>query len=330
MPENRASTCPAARATRLVSRRVFVAICLAALALATGGIPLHAAEGISLRVMSFNLWHGGDAGRQPLAQTLAVIRAAQADVVGLQETAGLERDGQRPDNAQRVAAMLGWHYHDQGDRTGVISRYPIAGATPREWGVQIELPDGRRVWLFNAHLAYTPYQPYQLLKIPYENAPFVDDAAGAVAAAEKARGGQVERLLAEVRAVAAQDVPLFITGDFNEPSVLDWTPAVARAGRCPVAVEWPSTRSVMAAGFVDAYRQLHADPLAAPGYTWTTTTAEDDPKDHHDRIDFVFVGGRKTHLKAAQIVGEKSDRADIVVAPYPSDHRGVVVTVALP
>src|SRR5688572_10283536 len=44
----------------------------------------------SIRVMSFNLWHGGDAGKQPLSQTLEVIRAAKADIVGLQETGGYE------------------------------------------------------------------------------------------------------------------------------------------------------------------------------------------------------------------------------------------------
>ena len=47
----------------------------------------------SIRVMSFNLWHGGDAGGQPLKQTIAVITRARADIVGLQETAGLAPEG---------------------------------------------------------------------------------------------------------------------------------------------------------------------------------------------------------------------------------------------
>ena len=60
----------------------------------------------TIRVMSFNLWHGGDAGRQPLEQTIAVIQASQADVVGLQETAGLAPEGEpRPDRAPDSAPL---------------------------------------------------------------------------------------------------------------------------------------------------------------------------------------------------------------------------------
>jgi exodeoxyribonuclease-3 len=32
-------------------------------------------------------------------------------------------------------------------------------------------------------------------------------------------------------------------------------------------------------------------------------------------------------VEQAQIVGEKSPDADVVVAPWPSDHRAVVATV---
>ena len=85
--------------------------------------------------MTFNLWQGGEEGKQPLEQTIKVIQAAKADIVGLQETRGLERDGKRPDNAQRIAKMLDWHYLDQGDGTGVISRHKIAGYTPKKLGV---------------------------------------------------------------------------------------------------------------------------------------------------------------------------------------------------
>ena len=64
----------------------------------------------SIRVMSFNLWHGGDDGKQPLEKTAAVIKAGKADIVGLQETHGHapQKDAPRPDHAVKLAAMLGW------------------------------------------------------------------------------------------------------------------------------------------------------------------------------------------------------------------------------
>ena len=131
-------------------------------------------------------------------------------------------------------------------------------------------------------------------------------------------------MLNEINSVRREGTPIFVTGDFNEPSSLDWTEAVEQAGKCPVAVRWPTTAAILDAGFVDAYRVAHPDPLSSPGYTWTPITAVDDPQDRHDRIDFVLVGGSGAKVEAADVVGEKPERADVVVTPYPSDHRGVV------
>ncbi len=284
-----------------------------------------AAEPLSLRVMTYNLWHGGDAGKQPLEQTVQVIRDAKADIVGLQETGGLSDDKARPDNAHKIAQALGWHYLDQGGRTGVISRWPVSGQTPNKWGVQIKLPNNRAVWIFNAHYSPAPYQPYQLLKIPYGDGAFLKTADEAIAAAKSARGGQVKRMLAEI-ATIDKDLPTFITGDFNEPSHQDWTMAAAKTKCCPLAVEWPTTKSVVDAGFVDTYRQAHPNEITHRGRTWTPITSEEDPKDRHDRIDFVFANGA-VKIKACEVVGESPQYADIVVKPYPSDHRAVVATV---
>jgi exodeoxyribonuclease III len=285
----------------------------------------------TIRVMSFNLWHGGDAGKQPLEQTIEVIKQSQADIVGLQETAGLAPEGEpRPDRAAEIAHGLGWHYVDQGGRTGIISRFPIIAMTPRKWGARLELPSGRQLYLFNAHLAHAPYQPYQILDIPYEGAPFLKTAEQAVQAARGARGAQVERLLAEVSEVATEGLPMFVTGDFNEPSHRDWTTAAAVANQCPLCVEWPSTKAVEDAGFVDAFRAVYPDSVKRPGRTWTPTTHLTDPKDRHDRIDFVFVRESVARIKSVSLVGESCEFADMVVEPYPSDHRAVLAEFELP
>lgn len=290
--------------------------------------PVVAAE--SLRVMTYNIWVGGEAGGHPLAQTIRVIQAARPDVVGMQEGFGEERNGKRPNNARAIAAQLGWNYFAQGDDgTSILSPHKIVAHTPKKWGAAIELPSGRRVWVFNVHFSHAPYQPYQLLKIPYHDAPFIDTAEEAVQSARETRNGEVEAMLAEVAAVRGQDAPIFITGDFNEPSALDWTEPVFRAGRCPHVVPWPTTAQVYNAGFLDSYRHIHPNPLTKPGYTWTPTTSPDDPRDRHDRIDFVMVAGPGVRITRSEVVGEKLPEADIVVTPYPSDHRAVVSTVAL-
>ena len=298
----------------------------------TAALTTQTVTGAELRVMSFNLWHGGDAGKQPLSQTSEVIRAAKADIIGLQETGGYEKEkgSGRPDNGRKLAEILGWHYFDQGERTGILSRFPIVTNTARKWGVTIRVAPGREVMMFNVHLAHAPYQPYQLAGIPYANGRFIKTAAEAVDEARKARGEQVGRLLAELKPALAGAQPVFVTGDFNEPSPLDWTARAAAAGHHPVAVDYPSALAVLQAGMRDAYRTAHPDELTHPGHTWTPTTRPDDPKDRHDRIDFVFFAGSNVTVKRCDVVGEDKKFADILVQPYPSDHRAVVATIEWP
>ncbi len=298
----------------------------------TAALTTQTVTGAELRVMSFNLWHGGDAGKQPLSQTAEVIRAAKADIIGLQETGGYEKEkgSGRPDNGRKLAEILGWHYFDQGERTGILSRFPIITNTARKWGVTIRVAPGREVMMFNVHLAHAPYQPYQLAGIPYANGRFIKTAAEAVDEARKARGEQVGRLLAELKPALAGAQPVFVTGDFNEPSPLDWTARAAAAGHHPVAVDYPSALAVLQAGMRDAYRTAHPDELTHPGHTWTPTTRPDDPKDRHDRIDFVFFAGSNMTVKRCDVVGEDKKFADILVQPYPSDHRAVVATIEWP
>jgi hypothetical protein len=63
------------------------------------------------------------------------------------------------------------------------------------------------------------------------------------------------------------------------------------------------------------------------GNTWTNRPGANEV---HDRIDFVYAGGRALATTNSQIVGENSSNADIVVSPYPSDHRAVVSTFSIP
>lgn len=281
----------------------------------------------TIRVMTFNLWHGGDAGKQPLSQSLKVIQAANADIVGLQETHGSAKGADRPDNARKLAELLGWHYFDQGERTAILSRFPLITNTPRRWGISVRLPSGGTAWIFNAHLMHAPYQPYQLLGIPYADGAFIKTAAEAVREARHARGAQVERLLAELKPALESGHPVFLTGDFNEPSHQDWTARAAAAGKCPLPVEFPSTLAITRAGMRDAFRNVFPDEVAHPGWTWTPTTTPDDPKDRHDRIDLIFTAGPNVTVKGCDVVGEHETFANIVVRPYPSDHRAVVAAV---
>jgi len=283
----------------------------------------------TLRVMSFNIWVGGEAGGQPLEQTAAVIRAARADIVGIQESFG--RNQPRTDNAEKIAQLLGWnHVNLQGGSTSIITRFPIVDKTPQGWGAALQINDKETVYLFNAHLAPSPYQPYQLAEIPYGNGRFIKTEAETIDEAKKARGRQVTALLADIQSVVEQGRPMFLTGDMNEPSHQDWTQAAADLGQCQIKVEYPTTKAITDLSFVDAFRVIHSDETTRRGHTWTPTKASDDPSERHDRIDYVFFHGSRLKVTSVEVVGEATEAgADIVVTPYPSDHRAVVAQFEL-
>ena len=281
---------------------------------------LKAEDPSSLRVMTLNLYHGGTRLGQPLSQTVKAIQAAKADIVGLQET-----ENQDGDSSVELARVLKWHHFAQGGRTSVISRYPIVGHTPKKWGVHVKLPAGIVVHAYNVHFHYIPYQPYQLARIPYGDFPFIKTEKEAVHWANEARGDQVLRMLSELKMSLKAGKVCFLTGDFNEPSHQDWTEAVAERGRIPIKVAYPTTLRITEAGMKDGFRAVRKDPIKEPGWTWTPTTKTTDPADRHDRIDFVFSSLPDSTVKQAAVVGESKVNAHVVVAPWPTDHRGVVV-----
>src|ERR1700693_3263983 len=66
-----------------------------------------------------------------------------------------------------------------------------------------------------------------------------------------------------------QGIPVFLTGDFNSPSLHDWTASAIKSWKFRAyPVSWPVTGAVEAAGFKDSYRTVHPDPVADPGITW--------------------------------------------------------------
>lgn len=305
------------------------AMLLAAVAFLT---PLHAqtetsSESPKLRVMSYNIYRGGEMHGQTLAQTAKVIQQAKANIVGIQEPRS-----PKGFTTEKLANLLGWN-HSANIRKGIILT-PYEIVENLEGGIKVKLPTGQQAYVFSLHLPSNPYQPYQLMGIQpkwhaHKDTPFIKTEAEAIEAAKKARGGEISALLKQINGLPDKDAPVFVVGDFNEPSHLDWTEAAAKAGRHPMKVEYPTSKAFAAAGFTDSYRTVYPDEMAKPGFTWSPMYKKDDPKTHHDRIDFVYFKGKGVKVTDSKIVGENQENADIVVAPYPSDHRAVVASFTL-
>jgi endonuclease/exonuclease/phosphatase family metal-dependent hydrolase len=285
----------------------WVFACLAAMLVLLAEAPARA-EPVALKVMVFNIWRSGV--QLSLQQVVTAIRAADPDVVALQEPEG---------NSRRIADMLGWDYVDE--RVHVISRFPLYMGTQDDVHFSyVEVARSKVVAISNLHLPSDAYGP----ELVRDGGALEDVLQGEI----DNRMYMLEPYAASLPKVAAQGIPVILGGDFNSPSHLDWTEAAAQARPAvKYPVEWPESKLMADSGFIDSYRAVHVDPVAKPGLTWTPGYPHPfvRPQETHDRIDYIYASGAKA--VKSEIVGEPGNPdVDIVVDPWPADHRAVLTT----
>jgi exonuclease III len=270
------------------------------------------ADPVTIRVMVFNIEEGG-AGVD-FAKVVEAIRRADADIVAIQEAMG---------STARVAEALDWAYASH--RTQVVSRYPlILPAETDGVSAYVEVRPGYVVALASVHPPAEPYGPELAL---------AGGSADEVMALERRiRLPRLDRPLALLPRLAEAGIPVFLLGDFNAPSHLDWTAAtVGLRPHVRTPIEWPVSLAIEAAGFRDSWREIHPDPVADPGLTWwaerpPTGGYEPGPDTPDDRIDIIYAAGPSVTTDC-RIVGEPG-RPDVAISvdPWPSDHRAVVAS----
>jgi endonuclease/exonuclease/phosphatase family metal-dependent hydrolase len=295
------------------SRLVFsvaLAICLVA-GCSSGEEQRAASSAMTIRVMTFNIFYGGDEMKLPerdwctnpegcqdaFALVVDAIRRSKADVVGLQEATA---------NTCEIADELGWHCDG---RTATISRFPIVDPGGADGlYVFVEPTPGRVVAVANTHLPATPYGPYWLQRGKSEE--------DVVALEEDVRLPAIQPQLEGLPPLADRGIPVFLTGDFNSPSHHDLAHGV----------DWPVSKALADAGFEDSFRVANPEPAERPGFTWTPGGPESIPREVHDRIDWVLSAGPAQAVES-RVVGEAGyEGSDIALPQWPSDHRAVVST----
>jgi endonuclease/exonuclease/phosphatase family metal-dependent hydrolase len=211
-----------------------------------------------------------------------------------------------------------------------------------------------KFYVISAHLTDYPYQPFQLAHIPYcyetcqKNIcpqPYVAADAKSkntkgkkcsknlaesqmIDEAHKARGEDVDLILAAIKYLNATGRPVLLAGDFNEPSHLDWSDDAVTAGQQPLRVRFPTSSRLAEAGMVDIFRAIHPDPTKNPGHTWPARpltreylsdlslgAIKEQISTPTDRIDFIYG------------MGITPISADVVVTP--SDHNAVIAEFAI-
>lgn len=266
-------------------------------------------DAVELRIMTFNVWLGGQ--QVNIGRVYDAIRAAKADIVLLQEPEGQTRE---------FAAALGYPY--ASERHHIISQYPLFDPPTSDADFAFaEIRPGRFVAVADIHLTSDPYGPYAV-----RDGKTVEEV---LKLEQDTRMPEIGPYISVLGPLAKSGVPVFIGGDFNAPSHLDWTAAaVAARPQLRFPVEWPVSKALADAGFRDSYREIHPDPAANPGITWTSgyPVPHREANEMIDRIDQIYALGNSTTV-ASQIVGETGGPdIDIGITPWPSDHHAVVAT----
>ncbi|MBT2398825.1 endonuclease/exonuclease/phosphatase family protein [Streptomyces sp. ISL-100] len=251
----------------------------------------------TLKVMTFNTWHGGNRVDDGITKIANEITKAGADVVALQEYDA--------DSAQRIADRLGWYTTATGTHVDIVSRFPFEKQDRTGTGNGVIAAKIKGFWVYSVHFDYTKYGPY--------NACWDNDSYPTIYADEANRGKQAKEVV-----TWAGSSPAIVAGDFNSPSHLDWT-ADTKAAHCNSVVEWPATKAFWDGGYWDSYREVHPDEAAQPGNTWSPVVKSTDGRpEPQDRIDFIQYKGGTLDAVASTTVGGGAD--------WPSDHLAVLTT----
>jgi len=273
--------------------------------------PLPQWDGRPLRVLAWNIWHGGRRkGRdEGVRRVVEIIKQSAADIVLMQETYG---------SGPRISGRLGFDYFLRSTNLSVMSRFPIVdvhrlGSAFRFGGVTIELKPGVRVQAYSLWINHLPSVKAQL-------------AAGAsaddlVTADAKTRGSEIRAILSQLlpHLEKTPDMPVIVGGDFNSGSSLDWTPEAAHLpNHHGLTVPWPVSRAMADAGFIDAFRTAKPDPVKTPGHTWSPEFRDT----HQDRIDYVYLRGAPWRVLESQVLSEHP-------RGWPSDHAAVLAVLSL-
>lgn len=272
-----------------------------------------------LRVLSFNIWEGGKNVNDPHRKQVQFLANSGLDIVGLQESTG--------GHANRLAEALGW-YSYQGNDAGIISRYPIVEVyevSNVAGGVRVKLSGSQDIKMWNAHPTAYPYGPYGFC-FDHKDHDYVMNIEN-----QSGRPQQMDTILNAMRGAIgdADKTPVILTGDMNAPSHLDWVDST-RDSHCGATFDWPTSTKPIGAGLMDSFRQVHNDPRADPGNTWSPIYLDNGgTPEPMDRIDFVYYKGMDVTDSRVVVVGQPRAEPNQRDNDWPSDHASVRSTFRL-
>ncbi len=320
------------------------------------------AQNQTIRILQFNIWQEGTKVPGGYDGIVDQILASKADLITFSEV----RNYKNSRFCDRIVKSLKkkgeTFYSFYSYDSGILSRFPIIDSLTvyPEKGDHgsihkaiIKVND-RELAVYTAHLDYLNCTYYDIKGYDgstwKKRPPLTDlDSIMSDNIASK-RDDAIKAFIEESQKDKAKNRIVFIGGDFNEPSHLDWTEATKNLyDRNGLIIPWTVSKMLEKAGFKDAYRVKHPDPVNNPGITFPADCPEADiskltwapESDERERIDFIYyTSDRDLKLKDAVVWGPQgsicrsqrvleTERTEIGTGVWPTDHKAVLATFSL-
>lgn len=319
----------------------------------------------SLKFLQLNVWQEGTVVKGGYEALVDELVRVDADFVMLSEV----RNYRNSRFCDRITASLKekgkTYYSFYSYDSGLLSKYPLidsATVFPEngDHGSVYKLVadvHGREVAVYTCHLDYRNCAYYDVRGYDGDNwgrlaEPLTDVDSILRKNVASQRDDAIRIFIEDAAKEQAKGRLVFIGGDFNEPSHLDWTEATKdSADHHGVVIPWTVTTLLAENGFNDAFRQFYPDPVKNPGYTYPADCRDVDIKkllwapesDERERVDYIFylpakglsltnvsMYGPEGCIRYGQRVPDYSD--DRFITPlgvWPTDHKGVVAEFQL-
>ncbi|MFF5209209.1 endonuclease/exonuclease/phosphatase family protein [Streptosporangium sp. NPDC000396] len=325
-----------------------VSAVLSAFLVAAATPPAHAAsKADDVRVLAWNIWHGGKdpavGGEANLPLLIDQLADIAPDVFLSIETYGSAEDlraglsaeaGKGEYTATRITSRT-------NDNLWIFTHYPITQVYPKPvggiindfyfGGIRVKLPSGREANFFDTWLNYSDPWVGDMIDA---NAAAIQKGEAQPYTAEQVVKGDTQVQLPQITDIihnhlpamlAGNTDPVILGGDFNTLPAADWTRGGAHC-HYGLSYDLQATDVVTDAGFVDTYRAANRNVCKSPGKTWSPQP-DYDYMITKDRIDFIFAKGTGVKVRDSFTVDQRL--ASHGPGKFYSDHAAMVTDLRI-
>ena len=319
-------------------------------------------------ILQWNIWQEGTMVEGGYDAIVEEIHRINPDFVTLSEVrnyGGIDFTAKLTSDLKQRGDTF---YTTKSYDTGLLSKFPIerfdtifplADDHGTIYRLHATSPSGDKFAVYTAHLDYQNcayYEPRGYSGVDWKECAVPSSVEEILMKNDiSLRDDAIKNFIAAGEEDIADGRIVFIGGDFNEPSLADWTEATSLLyDHKGFIVPWTVSLLLQEAHYIDSYRAIYPDPVEYPGFTYPSANHNKEiseltwaPKsDERERIDVIYYkspANKRVELQDAYIFGPKESIAnsqimenpgkDKYITPsgiWPTDHKGLILKFNIP